>query len=636
MALKHYLPALPAEFPAATGTPPATPANDDYVNLDGNLIRWDATASKWVPVEARRLPQLPYDSTIADVEVWVTNDRWPLGHRFTMHEGHWVDPDLPMVCPACGQSQIVEPSGAGTRRVINGTADFIALKPSIVPGDVIHLRHPAGGTGAKIIGYFDQRGDRISGRTNPMPNGTVGAPITFTADPDVLMGGADPSGVCIDVGEVDHVHHANLKIVGGFHAIRHQAARGTAEQLQRVSHVDASETTAARFPFQAFHSNLAEWSSFIQYDCCSAHTELTGITNPEFSEGHYLGTGAVATIGQDQSHDVHINNGDFYGLTAEAIECKPGVRRVWIDGVKAKNMRFTPHGGLGVTAVFSLSVPGANYTPAVDDVEIHLSNFEVDGYDEFYAVATGHGGVTIKNGTVRNATGAAAGNAAVRVRSVAPYGTGPDGGMPIVIEDITTAAGQAKCETFDPEDQNPVVIQRDKPLEHLSVSQFSGRAAMPAVSTWYGINEQWGHNNEVWQDVSGTGATPDIGNQNDRAGILVPPGATIERIQYWYRWSADVTDFEVAFGLLTPISATSMDDGLTSVAQIEWRPVYQSLRSAFPAGNSNATNRPYGFTVEPGVTNRSSKPVDLVYHARRTAGGSSTLFFHFAVEISLP
>ena len=640
MALKHYLPALPAEFPTATGTPPATPADKDYVDLDGNLIRWDATAAQWIPVEARRLAQLPYDTDIADVEVFVTNDRWPLGHKFTKHEGHWIDPALPLVCPDCGQSQIVEPSGAGTRLVVNSAADLQTLKAGggIADGDVVHLRHPDGGTGAEIVGAFDLRGDRVTGRANPMANGAPGTPVRFTADPDVLIRPA-AADIAIDVGEVDHVWVENVSIVGGFSCIRYGGVRGTAEHYCRIGHVELREVDeSAHLAIQAFNSDITAWSEYVRVLCPKIGPARTDTLNPQETEGFYGGSGNTATIGQDKSHHIEILYPKFVDMVADPLELKRGVTDIYIKDGKATNTNYLPagpNGGAG-QGVLGLLEPGVNYATDVDDARIVVDGFEIDGYNDLYAVAIGQGGVTVKNLKVSNATGAAAALASVRVRSVAPYGIGADGGMPIIIEGITTDAATA-VQVWDPEGQNPVVIQRDKAPGHLSVAQFSGRTAYAANDTWYGANEQWGYNNEVWIDARGTGATPAINNQNDRTGIIIPPGATVERIHYAYRINnADVTDFEVAFGLLTPIDATSYDDGLTNANQLEWRPVYQSLRSAFPAGNSNGTNRPYMVTFECGVTNRSAKPVDLTYHSRRTAGGNRNNFWSFAVEISMP
>jgi len=631
---------LPDSVVADVASLPVTPLDGFEATVAGNSVRYSTATAKWVPTAPRRLTQLPYDALVDDVEVFVTNVRCPDGKKFAKYEGHWIDPALPLECPTCGQSQIVDPATGGTRHVINTAAELDALKTaaSIAAGDVVHLRHPDGGTGAQIVGYFDMRGDLFSGRANPMVGGTPGKPVRFTADPDVLMGGtaANPT---IDVGEVAHVWVENVKVVGGFDNIRYQGVKGTAEHPTVIGHVECSLSDgSAHIAWQSFTGDIGTWSEYGRILCPKVGPADVGALNPQELEGLYLGKGSTATIGQDKSHDLEIINPQFVGMTTDSIEFKRGVTDITVLGGRSKDTTYLPagpNGGAG-QGVLGILEPGVNYATDVDDANILIDGFEVDGYDDLYAAAIGQGGVTVRNLKVSNATGAAAALASVRVRSVAPYGIGADGSSPIVIENVSSDA-VTPVQVFDPEDQNPVVIVRGAAPKYLSTDSYSGRHTLSVVDTWYGMNEQWGLNNEVWSDDSGTGATPDISNQNDRTSIMIPPGAVVERIHYWYRINnADVTDFEVAFGLLTAINSDSWDAGLNNVNLLEWRPVYQSLRSAFPTANTNANNLVYRTTFECGVMNRSALAADLTCHARKLAGGNRNLFLGFTVETSLP
>jgi len=284
------------------------------------------------------------------------------------------------------------------------------------PGDVLLLT-------VTINSRLEYRGGDHNGRAIGA-SGTEADPITITALPDVWIdpGNVSNNTAALDIRAVDFVIVDSVNVRGSQFGIRLIEVEGSERTPSGVINSTVTSIGHSAIAVQADANTLAP-SSHILID--DNNISETGLINPRFGEGVYIGIGSVERIYMDESHDVTVSGNRIFSVGAEAVDVKPGTRDIVIED----NMLFdlAPIDGGAISAHYA-SDPNPE-PEELDRVIIRRNriwNQNLDGVPgaNDWAIWVGHGGVTIEDNLIWGLRDSPD-TRAVRVRALADFGPHP-------------------------------------------------------------------------------------------------------------------------------------------------------------------------------------------------------------------
>lgn len=174
-----------------------------------------------------------------------------------------------------------------------------------------------------------------------------------------------------------------------------------------------------------------------------------------------------------------------------------------------------------------------------------------------------------------------------------------------------------------------------------TLGPFTGRFSCAATETWVTNNEQWGVNNELWNDTRGTAPSGPTHVWTDHSGILVPGGATIDRVHFKGRTNnAEVTDWDLAIFAVTAVDPADWETGINSDAELVRTEISRTTRSTWNNPTvSGSTNQWFRQTLEIGHTVDAAQPhAELIFalYPTNTGAVEHYLYSSFTIEITLP
>ncbi|MDH3300186.1 MAG: right-handed parallel beta-helix repeat-containing protein [Acidimicrobiia bacterium] len=281
---------------------------------------------------------------------------------------------------SCGPYQPLAPSG-GVERSVSNQAELAAALAVARPGDVINL---ADGVYTRIDYRLDQ-GHR---------SGTASAPIVIQAAAgaapiiDAGDNGTPSYRFAVSIIRMAHVTVRGLEIRNGiFGALSRGSASITFEHnhihdLAQVGVVTGAAETAAGY----------EPSSNTVIRCNTIHD--TGMLDPEFGEGIYVGTGRTGAV--DRTSGVLIEGNEIHSIANEAVDVKRYTTNVTIRNNLIHDV--TPYYG----GAISLGLNRNDWGPANYLVEENRIWNVSSGRHYAQAIAVAHGPTVIRNNTIWN------------------------------------------------------------------------------------------------------------------------------------------------------------------------------------------------------------------------------------------
>lgn len=307
------------------------------------------------------------------------------------------------------------PDGPTTFEIDSEDAWYAAVGAA-EPGDVLLLT-------ATITSRLEYRGGDHNGRAIGA-SGTENEPITITALPDVWIDPGDISNntAALDVRAVDFVVVDAINVRQSQFGIRLIEVGGTERTPSGVVNSTVVSIGHSGIAVQADFDTLAPSGHILISDNSVSET---GLTNPRFGEGIYIGIGSVERIYMDESHDITVSGNRIFSVGAEAIDVKPGTRDVVVEDNLLYDL--APIDGGAISAHYA-SDPNPK-PQELDRVTIRRNriwNQNLDGVPgaNDWAIWVGHGGVTIEDNIIWGMRDSAD-TRAVRVRALADFGPHP-------------------------------------------------------------------------------------------------------------------------------------------------------------------------------------------------------------------
>ena len=281
---------------------------------------------------------------------------------------------------SCAPYEPVPPSG-GVARSVSSQGELEAALAAAEPGDTVNLA-----TGVyRRIDYRRAFGHR---------SGTAAAPIIIQAAPgakavvDVGEGGQPSTQFAVSIQRVAHISVRGLEIR---HGIFGALSRGSSSIT--FEHNDIHRTGQAGVVTGAAEGESGyEPSTSTVVRCNSIHH--TGLVQPEFGEGIYVGTGKTGAV--DRTSGVVIEGNEIHSISNEAID----VKRYTTDVTIRHNLihDVTPHYGGAV----SLGLNKNDWGPANYLVEHNRIWNVSSGKHYAQAIAVAHGPTVIRHNVIWN------------------------------------------------------------------------------------------------------------------------------------------------------------------------------------------------------------------------------------------
>ncbi len=278
----------------------------------------------------------------------------------------------------CERYEPLAPSGGVARPVAN-QSELAAALAEAGPGDTINLA-----TG--VYSRIDYR--LVYGHRSGTPAAPIVIQAAAGASPviDAGDGGRPGNHTAVLVRRLSHVTIRGLEIRNGFFGAATQGGDSITfehNQIHRLGHAavvaQAMESPDGFVP-----------SSNIDIRCNSIHH--AGITEPQYGEGVYVGTGRTGAV--DRTSGVVIEGNEIHAITNEAIDVKRHTTGVTIRHNLIHDV--TPHFG----GAISLGLNRTDWGPANYLVEHNRIWNVSSGRYYAQAIAVAHGPTVIRNNVI--------------------------------------------------------------------------------------------------------------------------------------------------------------------------------------------------------------------------------------------
>lgn len=154
----------------------------------------------------------------------------------------------------------------------------------------------------------------------------------------------------------------------------------------------------------------------------------------------------------------------------------------------------------------------------------------------------------------------------------------------------------------------------------------TGRFTMGSSGTWYTSDENFGPNDENWNEARGSGTDPTWGNM-EMGHTVLPGGSVIEQIFFKSRANnSSVSDYELFIGCAYPTLATANASGYDTAGEVTVDNVVRTTYSAYssPTITAPATNDWVHQTFAPDYTVPATHDMGEIRMAcKGTFGGSN-------------
>jgi hypothetical protein len=309
----------------------------------------------------------------------------------------------------------VAPYVGATHEVANAQ-QWAAAVAAAEPGDTIKLV-------ATINQILQYRGSRAEPGEQEGADGTADRPITITAAEGVWIDPGDQNNrkPALDILYTSHVNVVGVNVRNSQFGIRVLYSTGTATSPVMVSGNVVQDIGHAGIHI-AGHLESHEPSQHVRVE--GNVVARTGRTSDTFGEGIYLGFGSQEWV--DETSDIAVIGNDISGTTGEAIDIKPGTKRVLVEGNLIHDL--SPKDGGAISAHYVNTTGNPNPDEA-DNVVIRRNriwnvNLEARAGANNWAIWVGHGGVTIEGNAIWGMQ-AQPNTIAVRIRALQNFGPHP-------------------------------------------------------------------------------------------------------------------------------------------------------------------------------------------------------------------